>query len=172
MGHVSARVAHIRRHGLNTSGSCILDLKNAALQQVLVGASPPTRHAKSRSAGHLQDLHRPAMLITEADCIGRVDPPSSQSSDFCAAVVAALRRPTGHVLIPVDTTARVLELLLLLERHWAAKGLSYPIVFLAKTAVSIVTKARAQLEFLSENVQKVRLLAARSARPCAPHAQM
>eukprot|EP00892_Ulva_mutabilis_P002667 jgi/Ulvmu1/12400/UM009_0047.1 len=99
-------------------------------------------------------LHRPAMLITEADCIGRVDPPPQQAADLCAAVVAALRRPAGHVLIPVDTTARVLELLLILEHHWASKGLSYPIVFLAKTALSVVTKARAQLEFLSENVQK------------------
>ena len=61
------------------------------------------------------------------------------------------------MLIPVDTSGRVLELLLLLERHWAAKGLSYPIVFLAKTALSIIAKDRAQLEFLSENVQKVRL---------------
>lgn len=114
-----------------------------------------TAHTCTRTRRCLQELHRPAMLITGADCIGRAEPPASQGADFCAAVVAALRRPTGHVLIPVDTSARVLELLLLLERHWAAKGLSYPIVFLAKTAVSVVTKARAQLEFLSENVQKV-----------------
>jgi Beta-Casp domain len=102
----------------------------------------------------MQEQHRPALLVT--DCSGRSDPPADQGDAFCRTVAAALRRKTGHVLVPVDSTARVLELLLLLERHWAAHGLSFPIVFLARTALSTLMKARAQLEFLSESIQKVR----------------
>ena len=68
----------------------------------------------------------------------------------------SLRAQAGHVVIPVDTTGRVLELLLALEHHWSAQRLAYPIVFLCKTGQSVVAKARAQLEFLSDKVQQAR----------------
>jgi Cft2 family RNA processing exonuclease len=84
-----------------------------------------------------------------------------QGLDFCNAVVGALRRRSGHVIVPVDTATRVLELLLLLEGHWADKKLQYPIVFLCKTGLSVLSKAKAQLEFLSDKVQQVRASAVR-----------
>jgi cleavage and polyadenylation specificity factor subunit 2 len=59
------------------------------------------------------------------------------------------------VIVPVDTASRVLELLVVLEHHWREKRLTYPIVFLAKCAPSVLEKARIQLEFLSEKVQQV-----------------
>lgn len=115
-----------------------------------------------RSDGHLrgctlpQALHRPALLITDGACAGRGEPPAEQAATFCREVVGCLRRRGGHVLVPVDTAGRVLELLLLLERHWAAHNLTYPLVFLCQTGISLLAKARAQLEFLSEGVQAVR----------------
>ena len=71
-------------------------------------------------------------------------------------MIDALRRKGGHVVVPVDTATRVLELLLILEQHWSQRQLTYPIVLLCKTGLSVLSKARAQLEFLSESVQQVR----------------
>jgi cleavage and polyadenylation specificity factor subunit 2 len=44
---------------------------------------------------------------------------ASRDRDFLEVIMATLRAD-GSVLIPVDTAGRVLELLLLLERHWCA----------------------------------------------------
>lgn len=90
------------------------------------------------------------------DCSDRRDPPSDQGDNFCRTVLTALKQKGGHVLVPVDTSARVLELLLLLNRYWAQHNLTFPIVLLARTALSTLMKARAQLEFLSESIQSVR----------------
>ena len=45
-------------------------------------------------------------------------------------------RGDGNVLLPVDTAGRVLELVLLLEGHWAEHRLTYPLVLLSPMAVS------------------------------------
>jgi cleavage and polyadenylation specificity factor subunit 2 len=117
-------------------------------------------HINLKSDRHLtacrmqQLLHRPALLITDAGCGRRVDPEPTQGVEFCALVVVALRRQSGHVVVPVDTASRVLDLLLLLEHYWAEHKLQYPIVFLCKTGASVLSKAKAQLEFLSEKVQQ------------------
>jgi cleavage and polyadenylation specificity factor subunit 2 len=112
------------------------------------------RHLKESSVQQL--LHRPALFISDTACCLRDDPNPEQASIFCSAVVRALRNRGGHVIVPVDTASRVLELLILLEQHWREKRLTYPIAFLAKCAPSILEKARIQLEFLSEKLQQVR----------------
>lgn len=102
----------------------------------------------------VQDQHRPALLVT--DCSDRKEPASDQNDEFCKTVARALTQNGGHVLVPVDTSARVLELLLLLNKHWASHNLTFPIVLLARTALSTLMKARAQLEFVSDSIQSVR----------------
>ena len=61
---------------------------------------------------------RPALLITDARGSGRhAGDAAARDKDFLEAAMAALRRD-GSVLVPVDTAGRLLEVLLLLERHW------------------------------------------------------
>ena len=110
-------------------------------------------------------LHRPALLVADASCARRADPPPDQAAQFCAAVVGALRARAGHVVVPVDTASRVLELLLALDRHWEEKRLAYPLVFLSKCGPSVLAKARAQLEFLSDKAQQARPLYAACLTP-------
>jgi hypothetical protein len=126
------------------------------------GSSPVVSPSSSPSAVSLsltcvrtvQDQHRPALLIT--DCSERKTPPDDQNGTFCRTVLTALTQKGGHVLVPVDTSARVLELLYVLNQFWASHNLTFPIVLLARTALSTLMKARAQLEFMIDKVQNVR----------------
>ena len=60
--------------------------------------------ARSHVVACMQEQHRPALLIT--DCSDKKDPPSDQGERLCSTIVSALNKG-GHVLVPVDTSARV-----------------------------------------------------------------
>ena len=49
---------------------------------------------------------------------------------------------------------RVLELLLLLDSHWAFKKFSHPLVFLSPVSYPSVEFAKSQLEWMSDTVMK------------------
>jgi cleavage and polyadenylation specificity factor subunit 2 len=62
---------------------------------------------------------------------------SLRLSDLCCFLggmpVETLRHG-GNVLVPIDTAARVLEVMLLLDQYWSYNRLrNYPIVFLSHT---------------------------------------
>jgi cleavage and polyadenylation specificity factor subunit 2 len=65
-------------------------------------------------------------------------------------VLAVLRRD-GNVLIPVDASGRVLELVLLLSQHWDRHRLqgTYNLVWLGSMVVNTLEFCRSQLEWMS-----------------------
>lgn len=69
-------------------------------------------------------------------------------------IVMATLRNDGSVLMPVDTAGRVLELMLLLEKHWAQNRLSYTLALLAPVAYNTLEFAKTQLEWMNEQVAK------------------
>lgn len=69
------------------------------------------------------------------------------------SIMAALRRD-GSILMPVDTAGRVLEIMLLLEKHWAVNRLSYPLALLSPVAYNTLEFAKSQLEWMNEQVAK------------------
>ena len=69
------------------------------------------------------------------------------------AVMAALRND-GSILMPVDTAGRVLEVMLLLEKHWAVNRLSYPLALLSPVAYNTLEFAKSQLEWMNEQVAR------------------
>ena len=68
--------------------------------------------------------------------------------------IMATLRNDGSVLMPVDTAGRILELLLLLEKHWAQNRLSYPLAMLTPVAYNTLEFAKTQLEWMNEQVAK------------------
>jgi hypothetical protein len=66
------------------------------------------------------------------------------------AVVSVLRRD-GNVLLPVDASGRVLELILLLNQHWERNLLAnvFTLVWLGPMVGNTAELARAQLEWMS-----------------------
>lgn len=68
--------------------------------------------------------------------------------------VMSTLRNDGNVLMPVDTAGRVLELMLLLEKHWSQNRLSYPLALLTPVAYNTLEFAKTQLEWMNEQVAK------------------
>lgn len=60
----------------------------------------------------------------------------------------------GSVLIPMDTAGRVLEVALLLERHWEKAGLPYPLTLLAPMGRNVLAFAGSQLEWMSDSLPR------------------
>ena len=71
-------------------------------------------------------------------------------SELVDAIMAALRRD-GNVLLPVDASGRVLELLLILDRHWDRNRLgdAYNLCWIGPMCPNVIEYARAQLEWMA-----------------------
>ena len=58
------------------------------------------------------------------------------------------------MLIPVDSVGRLLELVLLLDGHWAAAALTYPLALMTHTGGPTLEAARSQLEWMSDALSR------------------
>ncbi|KAJ7068461.1 beta-lactamase-like protein [Mycena amicta] len=111
----------------------------------------------SKSAGGVfEPLARPDLLITDAE---RTSVVNSKQRDRDAALIdtitSTLTSSTrSSVLIPCDSSTRVLELLILLDQHWKFSRLSYPICLLSRTGSEMLTFVRAMMEWLGGTVSK------------------
>ena len=73
-----------------------------------------------------------------------------RETELVELVMAALRRG-GNVLLPVDASGRVLELLLVLGRHWERQrlGSAYNLVWVGSMTWNTIEFARSQLEWMA-----------------------
>jgi len=71
-------------------------------------------------------------------------------AELIESIMAALRRD-GNVLLPVDASGRVLELLLILDRHWEKQRLggAYNLVWVGPMSLNTIEFARSQLEWMA-----------------------
>lgn len=69
-------------------------------------------------------------------------------------IVMSTLRNDGSILMPVDTAGRMLEIILLLEKHWAQNRLSYTLALLTPVAYNTLEFAKTQLEWMNEQVAK------------------
>lgn len=108
-----------------------------------------------RAAGGIfEPLSRPDLLITDAD---RASVLTSRRKDRDAALidtVTATLSSRSSLLLPCDSSTRVLELLVLLDQHWNYSRLRYPICFLSRTASEMLTFVRSMMEWLGGTVSK------------------
>ncbi|KAG7449018.1 uncharacterized protein BT62DRAFT_963819 [Guyanagaster necrorhizus] len=108
-----------------------------------------------RAAGRIfEPLSRPDLLITDAD---RASVLMSRRKDRDAALidtVTATLSSRSSLLLPCDSSTRVLELLVLLDQHWNYSRLRYPICFLSRTASEMLTFVRSMMEWLGGTVSK------------------
>lgn len=108
-----------------------------------------------RSAGGIfEPLARPDLLITDAD---RASVIMSRRKDRDAALIDAVTATLSSrfsLLLPCDSSTRVLELLVLLDQHWNYSRLRYPICFLSRSASEMLTFVRSMMEWLGGTVSK------------------
>lgn len=63
-------------------------------------------------------------------------------------------RNAGSVLLPTDSSARVLELALMLDQHWAKNQLTYPLILLTHTSYHTAHFAKVMLEWMGEDMTR------------------
>ncbi|KAJ6539529.1 beta-lactamase-like protein [Mycena capillaripes] len=108
------------------------------------------------SGGVFEPLARPDLLITDAE---RTSVVNSKQRDRDVALIdtitSTLTSSTrSSVLIPCDSSTRVLELLVLLDQHWKFSRLTYPICLLSRTGSEMLTFVRSMMEWLGGTVSK------------------
>ena len=100
------------------------------------------------SGGLLGSLYRPPSSGGKAVLTNSTV--SRRETELVELVMAALRRG-GNVLLPVDASGRVLELLLVLGRHWERQrlGSAYNLVWVGPMAWNTIEFTRSQLEWMA-----------------------
>ncbi|KAF9464371.1 beta-lactamase-like protein [Collybia nuda] len=109
---------------------------------------------RQAAGGVFEPLARPDLLITDAE---RASVTSSRRKDRDAALIdtiTATLSSRSSLLLPCDSGARVMELLVLLDQHWNYSRLRYPICFLSRTGREMLTFVRSMMEWLGGTVSK------------------
>ena len=68
--------------------------------------------------------------------------------------VSATLSSRSSILMPCDSSTRVLELLVLLDQHWSFSRLKYPICLLSRTGREMLTFVRIMMEWLGGTISK------------------
>ncbi|KIK04662.1 hypothetical protein K443DRAFT_675681 [Laccaria amethystina LaAM-08-1] len=109
---------------------------------------------RQAAGGIFEPLARPDLLITDAE---RASVTTSRRKDRDAALIDTISATLGSrssLLLPCDSSTRVLELLVLLDQHWNYSRLRYPICLLSKTGREMLTFVRSMMEWLGGTISK------------------
>src|ERR1700722_2166655 len=68
--------------------------------------------------------------------------------------ITATLTSRSSLLLPCDSSTRILELLVLLDQHWNYSRLKYPICLLSRTGREMLTFVRSMMEWLGGTVSK------------------
>ncbi|KAI0677046.1 beta-lactamase-like protein [Trametes maxima] len=104
--------------------------------------------------GIFESLARPDLLITDAE---RANVTTARRKDRDSALldcVTATLSSRNSLLMPCDSSTRVLELLVLLDQHWNYSRLKYPICLLSRTGREMLTFVRSMMEWLGGTISK------------------
>ncbi|KAH9894449.1 beta-lactamase-like protein [Cubamyces lactineus] len=108
----------------------------------------------SAGGGVFESLARPDLLITDAE---RANVTTARRKDRDAALldcVTATLTSRNSLLLPCDSSTRVLELLVLFDQHWNYSRLKFPICLLSRTGREMLTFVRSMMEWLGGTISK------------------
>lgn len=115
-------------------------------------SSAVTPSGPTSSGGGIADaIRRPDVLITS---MARASYTNTRRKDRDAAMLDLIHNTirSGHsVLIPVDASSRLLELLVLLDQHWAFAypHVRFPLCLVSATGREVVERARTLMEWMT-----------------------
>ncbi|KZT72539.1 cleavage and polyadenylation specificity factor subunit [Daedalea quercina L-15889] len=108
----------------------------------------------SAGGGVFESLARPDLLITDAERAGVT---TARRKDRDAALLDCIDSTLtsrNSLLMPCDSSTRVLELLVLLDQHWNYSRLRFPICLLSRTGREMLTFVRSMMEWLGGTISK------------------
>ncbi|OJA09308.1 hypothetical protein AZE42_03126 [Rhizopogon vesiculosus] len=105
------------------------------------------------AGGVFEPLARPDLFITDAD---RANVITSRRKDRDASLLDTISATlsTHSLLLPCDSSTRLLELLVLLDQHWKYADFRYPICLLSRNGREMLTFVRSMMEWLGGTVSK------------------
>ncbi|KDR83941.1 hypothetical protein GALMADRAFT_236445 [Galerina marginata CBS 339.88] len=109
---------------------------------------------RQAAGGIFEPLARPDLLITDAE---RAPVITSRRKDRDAALIDTITSTLSSrssLLLPCDSSTRILELLVLLDQHWNFSRLRYPICLLSRTGREMLTFVRSMMEWLGGTISK------------------
>ncbi|KAF8969461.1 beta-lactamase-like protein [Flammula alnicola] len=109
---------------------------------------------RQAAGGIFEPLARPDLLITDAE---RAPAITSRRKDRDAALIDTITSTLSSrssLLLPCDSSTRILELLVLLDQHWNYSRLRYPICLLSRTGREMLTFVRSMMEWLGGTISK------------------
>ncbi|KAF8204818.1 beta-lactamase-like protein [Pholiota molesta] len=109
---------------------------------------------RQAAGGIFEPLARPDLLITDAD---RAPVITSRRKDRDAALIDTITSTLSSrssLLLPCDSSTRILELLVLLDQHWNYSRLRYPICLLSRTGREMLTFVRSMMEWMGGTISK------------------
>ncbi|KIM46373.1 hypothetical protein M413DRAFT_17042 [Hebeloma cylindrosporum] len=109
---------------------------------------------RQAAGGIFEPLARPDLFITDAD---RSPVITSRRKDRDAALIDTITSTLSSrssLLLPCDSSTRILELLVLLDQHWNYSRLRYPICLLSRTGREMLTFVRSMMEWLGGTISK------------------
>lgn len=116
-------------------------------------SNPVTPTGPTSTGGGIADaIRRPDVFITS---MARASFTNSRRKDRDAALLDIIHntiRSGNSVLIPVDASARLLELLVLLDQHWAFAypHVRFPLCLVSSTGKEVVERARTLMEWMTK----------------------
>ena len=115
-------------------------------------------HSRERhlDATVLIDYPRPTVLITDANNIHIVSDKRKTRDNLLISQIENILRASGTVLLPTDSSGRILELLSMLHSYWDAKKLHdfYPLVMVSPMCNAMLANASTLIEWASEACRK------------------
>lgn len=112
------------------------------------------RQAGSAGGAVFETLQRPDLLITDAE---RANVTTARRKDRDAALldcITSALSSRNSILMPCDSSTRLLELLVLLDQHWSYSRLKFPICLLSRTSREMLTFVRSMMEWLGGTISK------------------
>ncbi|KAI8820645.1 beta-lactamase-like protein [Fimicolochytrium jonesii] len=110
------------------------------------------RHLNGTVMMTTEALARPSILIADAYNAKNEQPLRKvRDSSLIDEITSALNND-ANVLIPVDSSTRVLEIAYLLEQHWAFQRLQTPLLFLTHQSYRTMSMAKTMLEWMGDGV--------------------
>lgn len=113
------------------------------------------RHLNGSELMTTEILSKPTLLITDTlNALMPNPPPRKERDRNLISICMETLQASGNVLIPVESTTRVLELAYLLDQHWAFNRVHYHLVFLTHQSQKTITLARSMLEWMGDGISQ------------------
>lgn len=79
---------------------------------------------------------------------------ASPNSHSLLDTITSTLSSRSSLLMPCDSSTRILELLVLLDQHWNFSRLRYPICLLSRTGREMLTFVRSMMEWMGGTISK------------------